>query len=84
MCPMPRKRSNRVIERLRRKYTHLTWHYLASENIWENDEEGWHIYPCAELAPQYDGDDNTFRTTYFRSDGGRVIELESMATWSLP
>jgi hypothetical protein len=59
-------RSVRVIDQLRQMFPGK-WRYCAARNVWQH-EDGWHVYPCAMLAPRYDGDDDSFITVYYRSD----------------
>lgn len=67
----------RVIDHLRKKFPGA-WRYDQRLGIWENANEGWHVYRCAAFAPQFDGDDDSFETQYRRSDTGEVITLRSL------
>lgn len=58
-------RSRRVIDILREKFPDLEWWYEFP--YWYNSE-GWHVGAYSELAPRYPGDDDSFVTTYRRSD----------------
>ena len=62
----------RIIDLLRKLYGGK-WTYDRKFNIWVS-QYGWHVYPVSQMAPRYDGDDNSFQTFYRRSDNGNLIE----------
>ena len=65
----PVKKRDRTIEKIRRQFPDLKWHY-EWPSIWKNDA-GWEIQAFSSYSPQYDGDDDTFRSVYIRSDTGQ-------------
>jgi hypothetical protein len=58
----------RIIDTLRHLYGGK-WTYDSRLNRWDCDK-GWYVYPVSQMAPRYDGDDNSFETVYCRSDNG--------------
>ena len=64
-------RSRRVIDALRANYPG-SWRY---EWPYWHHESGWYVGAYAELAPRYDGDDDSFQTTYRRSDTNEIVSL---------
>lgn len=69
---MTSKKRVRVIDELRKQFPG-EWTYDASSGRWHHD--GWYVSRCAALASMYDGDDDTFRTAYIRSDTGEELYL---------
>ena len=67
------KLKGRVIDTLRASYPGK-WTYDQQDGSWQH-ESGWHVRAYAAMAPQYDGDDDTFRTEYRRSDTGGLLVL---------
>jgi hypothetical protein len=57
----------RVINALRNRFPEYTWKYDTKSHIW-TCSGGFSIIPQAKFAPKYDGDDDSFITTYMRSD----------------
>lgn len=55
--------ARRVIDTLRAGFPHLTWRWEHPR--WVADD-GSYVQACAVLSPRYDGDDDTFRTEYWR------------------
>lgn len=64
-------RKRRVIERLRELYPGV-WRYDVSDYSWVH-EDGWRVRASSVLSPRYDGDDDSFRTQYRRSDTGEIV-----------
>jgi hypothetical protein len=62
----------RIIDTLRYLYGGK-WTYDRKFNLW-NGPYGWHVYPVSQMAPRYDGDDDSFITCYRRSDTGALVE----------
>jgi len=67
-------RAVRVITLLRRKFPGR-WTYNARRFPRWQHEDGWGVEAYAELAPRYDGDDDTFTTVYRRTDTREVVYL---------
>lgn len=68
---IPKPKRSRVIAQLRRRYPgRWTWNSGARE--WQH-ESGWAVRAYAALAPRYDGDDDTFRTEYRRTDNHELV-----------
>lgn len=63
---------NRPINLIRRAFPDLEWHWDKDEGAWMNNS-GWGIRRSAQLAPRYDGDDDTFRLVYRRTDTGEEV-----------
>jgi hypothetical protein len=64
----------RVIDQLRAMFPGR-WTYDIRCLRWSH-EDGWHVRAEAALAPRYDGDDDSFRTQYRRSDTGELLVLD--------
>jgi len=58
-------RNRRVIDVLRSRFPDVIWKW--EHPYWVNSA-GWYVYATAELSPTHPEDDDTFRTTYRRSD----------------
>jgi hypothetical protein len=61
----PRSRPVRIIDRLRRLHPEGTWSYDREHfgSRWACSD-GRAVIACSEMAPRFDGDDDTFRTIY--------------------
>lgn len=68
---MSRRKRNRMIEKLRREFPDLTWRYEWPSR-WISSA-GWEVQAFSQLAPQHDGDDETCRSVYRRSDTGEEV-----------
>lgn len=64
--------TGRIIDWLRVKYPEHQWQYDAVARQWENDA-GWAVEARSHLAPQYEGDDETYWTVYIRTDTGERL-----------
>lgn len=71
---MTNKRSERVIERLRREYPG-DWHYDLSKNRWIDRTTKKEVYACWALSPRFDGDDNTFELQLRWGRTGELVGL---------
>lgn len=74
MLSLEKLRRRRVIDILRVKFPDLKWWWDQTDLSWCNSES-WQVRRYAESAPQYDGDDDSFRTTYRRSDTNELVSL---------
>lgn len=73
----------RVIDQLRTMFPGR-WTYDSQSCQW-NHEDGWYVRAEAAFAPRYDGDDDSFRTQYRRSDTGELLMLDQVAAgWFQP
>ena len=63
LAKLQKKRSRRVIEELRKRFPG-TWSYDHAMHRW-NHADGWYVEARSAMAPQYDGDDDTFVTHYY-------------------
>jgi hypothetical protein len=66
-----KKRSQRVIERLRRRYPG-DWSYDRESRYWTH-ESGWYVAAYGRLAPAYPGDDDTFEVEYRDVESQRIV-----------
>lgn len=61
---------------LLRKHVPGHWFYDFRAREWRH-ESGLVIVACAQHAPKYDGDDDTYRTVYRRQDTMQLIDIVS-------
>ena len=75
------KKGFRIIDQLRKKYPDDLWCYVPGKHIWFNVTQGWHVVPKAQIAPRYDGDDDNFLTSYYRSDTDEKVDIIGQWLW---
>lgn len=73
-----------VIDCLRRNYPDVRWRWHRKQRCW-NGSDGSVVRAVAALASRYDGDDDNFRTEYWRYfNDGRIPERVDLLRFMWP